>query len=285
MKVMPTVNTADLLASKISLNQNLTGAGRVDYQAASAFRDADARSAMTGRDAVSNAHLRVQENASVKRSIMSGQVARSQSNATLPKARGEALIQGGARSTFGSGRGGSTLGGAQSAKKIYGIEGYHMYKFGPPDGQIRYTIPKNTKGDFHSITIKGQSKLPGPGTHHSVASWKINQKNFGTGPPRKTFTDEAEAHSKKLPAPSTYKIKYQHKMLLGQMEKAEGVNYMSDALYLAKVQPGPEKYKPNKEYVKERVTACHFAPRPAKKDWRPKKTKDPDPGSYDVRKS
>ena len=61
MKVMPTVNTADLLASKISLNQNLTGAGRIEYQGS---RDVDARSAMTGRDTVSNAHLRVQENAS-----------------------------------------------------------------------------------------------------------------------------------------------------------------------------------------------------------------------------
>ena len=74
-------------------------------------------------------------------------------------------------------------------------------------------------------------------------------------------------------------------MLLGQFEKEEGINYMSDALYLAKVQPGPEKYKPNKEWVKQRITSVTFNPRPAKENWRPKKTKDPDPGSYDVRKS
>ena len=38
---------------------------------------------------------------------------------------------------------GSTLQGAQSQKKIYGIEGYHMFKFGTPSDQIRYTIPKD----------------------------------------------------------------------------------------------------------------------------------------------
>ena len=59
---------------------------------------------------------------------------------------------------------------------------------------------------------------------------------------------------------------------------------MSDNLFLGVKQPGPSKYEPKKEFVKPRITFVKFYPTSGKKDWRPKKTKDPDPGSYDVRK-
>ena len=68
------------------------------------------------------------------------------------------------------------------------------------------------------------------------------------------------------------------------MEQTEGVNFVSDTVYLAKMQPGPEKYEPKADLIKPRTSICRFNPSQGKKDWRPKKTKDPDPGSYEVRK-
>ena len=115
-------------------------------------------------------------------------------------------------------------------------------------------------------------------------SWKINQKNFGLGAARKTFTDDAQAHSKKVPAPTSYNPKSRFKIPLGKMEQTEGVNYISDTVYLAKAQPGPERYQPKTDLVKPRSSICKFHPGAGKKDWRPKKTRDPDPGTYEVRK-
>ena len=97
-------------------------------------------------------------------------------------------------------RGGSTLKNAESQKKIYGIDGYHMYKYGLPSDIPRWTIPKDEKSNFFNHHTRSVKWIPGPDKYKNDPSWKINQKNFGVGPKRKTFTDEAIEHSKQVPA-------------------------------------------------------------------------------------
>ena len=63
------------------------------------------------------------------------------------------------------------------------------------------------------------------------------------------------------------------------------VNYMSDNLFLGYKQPGPSKYDNKKDIVLNRNPSWKIVPTSGKKDWRPKKTKDPDPGTYEVSKS
>ena len=157
-----------------------------------------------------------------------------------------------------------------------------------------YLIPKDEKTSYYKYILRntkcGKTVLPGPGHNHKDHDWKVHQKNFGLGPERLTFTDDAAAHSKKIPAPSAYRIKEtltRSKVLLGKMENAgidDPVNYLSDVQYRAYEVKGFKGYTPNKEFVKPRVTFVKFHPAEAKKDWKPKKTKDPDPGSYDFRK-
>ena len=67
--------------------------------------------------------------------------------------------------------------------------------------------------------------------------------------------------------------------------KAEGVDYLSDAQYLATVQPGPTAYKADHTKVKPRVIECKFGPPKEKKSWRPVKTKEPDCASYENAKA
>ena len=204
----------------------------------------------------------------------SGEMARSQSYKIMPK--GEALIQGGGRS--GDRLMGLTI-AAQSQRRFSGV------KYGAPNREPAWKFPQDTKQTYVNHIKKAADAKPDPAKYHVARSWKINQKNFGLGPARTTFTDEAQAHSKKVPAPTSYNPKLKVKIPLGKMEQTEGVNYLSDGMYLAKKQPGPEKYEPKTDLVKPRASICKFLPSQGKKDWRPKKTKDPDPGSYEVRKS
>ena len=79
------------------------------------------------------------------------------------------------------------------------------------------------------------------------------------------------------------------------------VTYLNECAYMGQSVPGPDKqgdvsisvfcyltlsfcYQYTK--LKERVTAVKIAPiGKEEKSWRPKKTKDPDVGSYELRKS
>ena len=157
-------------------------------------------------------------------------------------------------------------------------------KYGAPNREPSWQFPKDEKQKYINHITRAAKGKPGPDTHYRPMSWKINQKNFGLGAARKTFTDDAQAHSKKVPAPTSYNPKSRFKIPLGKMEQTEGVNYISDTVYLAKAQPGPERYQPKTDLVKPRSSICKFHPGTGKKDWRPKKTRDPDPGTYEVRK-
>ena len=52
---------------------------------------------------------------------------------------------------------------------------------------------------------------------------------FGVGPKRTTFTDDAAKLSKQIPSAATYNPERKRNILLGQMSKTEGVDYLSDA--------------------------------------------------------
>ena len=67
--------------------------------------------------------------------------------------------------------------------------------------------------------------------------------------------------------------------------KAEGVDYLSDAQYVARMYPGPTTYKVDPNKVKPRVLAVRIDPdTKGKKSWKPVKSKEPDCASYEVGK-
>lgn len=59
---------------------------------------------------------------------------------------------------------------------------------------------------------------------------------------RKTFTDSAQEHSKKIPCPTKYETARKPFVPLGTISKAEGVDIMSDTEYVALLYPGPNHY-------------------------------------------
>ena len=133
-----------------------------------------------------------------------------------------------------------------------------------------WKFPKDENQTYFNHITRATKGKPPPDKYAFVdpKEWKVHQKNFGVGPKRTTFTDEAEAHSKKIPACSQYHPKHPNRLLLGKMEKTEGVNYLSDKQYLAMNQPGPEKYKPNVSEISSSLTVypqiveLHQAPSP-----------------------
>ena len=76
-------------------------------------------------------------------------------------------------------------------------------------------------------------------------------------------------------------------MVLGHLDKTEGVNYLSDAQYISSTMPGPSTYKTNAKVVQPRITAVKIAPAKTKKQtsWKPKKSEEPDCGTYQVDKA
>ncbi len=63
--------------------------------------------------------------------------------------------------------------------------------------------------------------------------------------------------------------------------KAEGVDYLSDAQYVATFYPGPCTYSADYTKTKKRILATKVAPSTGVKEWRPIKTKLPDCASYE----
>ena len=104
-----------------------------------------------------------------------------------------------------------------ASSKTMGIPGYKAARCGLPRKEPNYTIPKDENSNFFNHVTRSTRGVPAPSTYYKPLSWKTNTGNFGSGPPRQTFTDEAVKHSKKIPAPSAYNIEGTRRIPLGQM--------------------------------------------------------------------
>ena len=100
-----------------------------------------------------------------------------------------------------------------------------------PEGPA-YSMPKDTQQSFLAYYERKGKRTPGPDEHSKELSWNNRSSKFGAGGDRKTFCDEAIAHSKEVPGPEEYDpmvyqwaktddtkadLKYQH-IPLGKME-------------------------------------------------------------------
>lgn len=124
-----------------------------------------------------------------------------------------------------------------------GVPGYYCAKIGLGRKEPRYTVPRDENSNFFKQVTKATRGVPGPNVYDNPLSWKTNNGNFGIGPKRTTFTDDAEKHSKQVPSSAQYNPELKRKLLLGHLSKAEGINYLSDACYLAATQPNCATYK------------------------------------------
>ena len=89
-----------------------------------------------------------------------------------------------------------------------GVNGYYCAKVGIPKREPNYTIPKDENSSFFKHVTRSTRGVPGPNAYDNAPSWKKNQVQFGSGPPRKTFTDDAAKLSKQIPSAATYKPQY-----------------------------------------------------------------------------
>ena len=92
--------------------------------------------------------------------------------------------------------------------------------------------------------------------------------------------------AKVLPSAATYNPDKKYSVPFGKSSKADGIDFLSEVQYLGVTKPAPASYNPNKEFVMRRSTSFNIK-RLVKEnlDWKPKKTKNPDVGSYEVAKS
>ena len=111
---------------------------------------------------------------------------------------------------------------------LLGIQGYRVpynglsYKY--PD----YSIPKDQNTTYFKHVTRHSVGKPAPTHYYKPLSWTTSSSKFGVGSKRKTFTDEAVAHSKVVPAPTRNDKMYKDKANGGCLEKTEGVDYLSD---------------------------------------------------------
>ena len=104
-----------------------------------------------------------------------------------------------------------------ASSKTIGIPGYRASKCGLPKREPNYTIPKDENNNFFNHVTRSTKGIPAPSHYHKPLSWKTNTGGFGAGPDRKTFTDEAEKQSRRVPAPSDYNIELKRRLLQGQI--------------------------------------------------------------------
>lgn len=208
-----------------------------------------------------------------------------------------------------------------NSSKTMGVNGYYCQKVGLPKREPNYTIPRDENQNFFKHVTRATKGVPGPNHYERGLSWKTPSGNFGLGPKRTTFTDDAAKLSKQIPSAATYKPDIKSRLLLGHMSKTEGVNYLSDHQYLAARNPGPTTYEGDFNYreyekkgemhqinvsnktdlffykwiayqiffilnqasrVKPRILAVKIDPNTkGKKSWRPVKVKEPDCASYE----
>lgn len=71
-------------------------------------------------------------------------------------------------------------------------------------------------------------KIPAPTAYSKELSWLTPNGKFSGGAKRTTFTDDAAKHSKQVPSAAAYTPKLNSRLLLGQLSKTEGINYLSD---------------------------------------------------------
>ena len=113
--------------------------------------------------------------------------------------------------------------------KTMGVPGYYVAKVGIPKREPNYTIPRDENSNFFKHVTRSTRGIPGPNVYPNPLSWKTPNGQFGNGPARKTFTDDAAKLSKQIPSAATYDPEIKRKLLLGHMSKTEGINYLSDA--------------------------------------------------------
>ena len=169
----------------------------------------------------------------------------------------------------------------QSAVK-FGIQGYSCAKVGLRPSEPNYTIPKDENTNFFKHVTRVTRHNPAPTAYQKALSWKTANGAFSAGNKRKTFTDEAIAQSKKVPSSAHYKVKDNHRILYGNWEKAQGVDYLSDCQYMGKSFPGPTTYKINIDAVRPKSGRIVPWVKPSGiKNWKPKKAAGPAVGSYE----
>ena len=83
-----------------------------------------------------------------------------------------------------------------ASSKTLGIDGYRCTKVGLPKREPNYTIPKDENSNFFNHVTRSTKGIPAPSNYHKPLSWKTPNGQFGCGPARKTFTDEAAKLSK-----------------------------------------------------------------------------------------
>ena len=91
-----------------------------------------------------------------------------------------------------------------ASTKTMGIPGYTCARVGLQKREPNYTIPKDHNSNFFKHVTRATRGVPGPAAYSIPLSWKTSNGNFGIGPARKTFTDEAAKLSRQVPSAATY---------------------------------------------------------------------------------
>lgn len=141
-----------------------------------------------------------------------------------------------------------------------------MHKCGLLKKEPKYTIKKDgdtNKGQSFINTVEKQAKTtpasnayfakgkrePAGTSMDPRLKWSASNGCFHRGGARKTFTDEAAAHSKKIPAPSFYYGKgvnrdNKYKVPMGKISKAATDDFLTTIMKREKKMMGPTSYKP-----------------------------------------
>ena len=104
-----------------------------------------------------------------------------------------------------------------SSTKTMGIPGYKCSTYGLLNREPHYTMPKDENSNFFNHVTRATKGVPASSTYHRPLSWKTPNGQFGNGPARKTFTDEAAKLSKQIPSAATYHPEIKRTLPLGHM--------------------------------------------------------------------
>ncbi|TNV78156.1 hypothetical protein FGO68_gene17627 [Halteria grandinella] len=173
-----------------------------------------------------------------------------------------------------------------AAKKKWGVDGYYVPDNNWMFDRIKTFWSKSKKENIIEYEARKKKEVPAPGMYTKIEDWSQNSKGRFTKSKRCTLIDQILAHKKQI-GPGTYELpKYRIKGFVKQ-NTLKG-QFIGEALFMGKETPG-SKYNINYQSIEGKVPIARLMqpvdPKRAKSaetGIRPKKTKQPAPGSYDI---
>jgi len=165
------------------------------------------------------------------------------------------------------------------------VTNYPLPKNSPPKGPS-FSFSKDKSQNFLAIAQRNGSKMPGPGDYE-IRSWfdtpkkKTSKGSYSLQGERKFEIDDVIRIAKNTPGPGTFNPKRNFRVIGGMNVKSDRNSFLDECEYLGREIPGAGVYEPKYASIEAKTRTPMYRKPKKVEHWKPKKTNDPDWGTYE----